>query len=111
MKSNPKLALALDGSWRHRFEGIAVGTCIVDIENRMIVGYNTAHQVTSDLRLNDDRVTAFLRIRRRNAPPAEGVIIAITGGYDVTQMKLLGSYLLNPEHHVTVTISRQVVSR
>jgi len=111
MGSLPKFALALEGAWRMQVEGIAVESCIVDIENRTIAGHNAAYRVIGDLRLNDARMTAFLRIGGHNAPRAEDVILVVAGGYDVAQMILLGSHLLSPEHHVTVTLKRQPVTR
>jgi hypothetical protein len=111
MESLPKLALALEGSWRIEFEGIAVGPCFVDIENRKLAGQNAAHRVIGDFRLEGARVTLFLRVGKREAPAAEDVILTVSGAYHVGKMTLRGGYVLSPEHHVIVTLGRNIRQR
>lgn len=111
MESLPKLALALEGCWRIEFEGIAVGPCFVDIENRSLAGQNSAHRVIGDFRLEGARVTSFLRIGKRGEPSAEDVIITVSGAYHVGKMTLRGGNVLSPEHHVTVTLGRDIRQR
>jgi len=105
MESLAAKALALEGTWRLDFDGIDLKWLYIAVENRRFHGRKGAFTVTGDFRLNQNQITAFLRVLRRGGAQSE-TIICVSGVCDGSLLTLTGASIDLAPVRIKVSMQR-----
>jgi len=107
-RSPQALALALEGVWNVEFSGAGNGisAATVSIENRALIGKGRSHTISGDFRINDERITFFIRVLKTKTKSVDDVMLCVSGDYMPDSMKLYGELLGVNSMYVSVRMRR-----